>query len=382
MIIGIDAANIRGGGGITHLAELLRVADPQTHGFSKIVVWSGALTLSYFDNRPWLQKAHQPLLDKNLFYRLFWQKFRLPKVIQEAKCDILFVPGGSYFGNFQPFVTMNHNLLPFDRQETARYGLAWQRLRNFLLRHSQSKTFKKANGLIFLTHFAKNAVMNVVEGISCKASVIPHGVDNRFFLPPRKQVAIKDYSSQTPFRILYVSLVDVYKHQWHVVEAIGLLKKTGLPIKLDMVGPSHPPALKRLRKTMKQVDPGGKFVQYLGPVPYNDLPKQLAATDLFLFASSCETISITLLEGMASGLSIACSDRGPLPEVLGEAGVYFDPENPQDIARSVRQLVESHSLRTEMARAAFERVQKYSWNSCSTNTFKFLSEILKNHRAP
>ena len=77
MILGIDAANIRAGGGISYLAGLLRAADPSEHGVSPVVVWGGQATLKEIEDRPWLVKSHQPLLDKSLPYRVFWQRFRL-----------------------------------------------------------------------------------------------------------------------------------------------------------------------------------------------------------------------------------------------------------------------------------------------------------------
>ena len=67
----IDASNIRGGGGVTHLVELLREAKPFEHGFSKIIVWSGHSTLDRIENKSWLKKEHQQLLDKGFLCRMF-----------------------------------------------------------------------------------------------------------------------------------------------------------------------------------------------------------------------------------------------------------------------------------------------------------------------
>ena len=61
-----------------------------------------------------------------------------------------------------------------------------------------------------------------------------------------------------------------------------------------------------------------------------------------------------------------------MPEVLGEAGVYFDPENPDDIAAAIRALIESPALRGRHARLAFERAQQFSWCRCADETFSFL----------
>ena len=77
----------------------------------------------------------------------------------------------------------------------------------------------------------------------------------------------------------------------------------------------------------------------LGFVPHDDLPSLLAGADLFVFASSCENMPNTLVEAMAIGLPIACSDRGPMPEVLRDGGVYFDPENPESIAAAIETLI-------------------------------------------
>ena len=69
MILGIDASNLRAGGGVTHLVELLRAADPQVHGFERAIVWGGAATLSKIEDRDWLGKVHDTDLDRGLPYR-------------------------------------------------------------------------------------------------------------------------------------------------------------------------------------------------------------------------------------------------------------------------------------------------------------------------
>lgn len=375
MRLGIDASNLRGGGGVTHLIELLRAADPLAHGFSQVIVWSGQATLSRIKDRPWLVKSHQQLLDKSLLHRAFWQIFRLSMLARETKCNVLFVPGGSFAGDFQPTVTMCRNLLPFEWRELRRYGWSGITLKLMLLRWTQSRSFRNANGLIFLTKYAQNVVMQVIRPNSGETTIVSHGINDRFFRSPHDQLSIDQYSVDRPFRILYVSIVDMYKHQWLVAEAVAWLRQAGFPIRLDLVGPAFPHALKRLRRTLDRIDPTGEFVQYSGAVPYPELHVRYTDADLCVFASSCENMPNILLEAMAAGLPIACSNRGPMPELLGDAGVYFDPENPQDIARALRELIGSPELRKEKARASFERSKTYSWERCTRETFGFLTEI-------
>ena len=379
-VVGIDATNLRGGGGITHLVELLSSAEPDVHGFKRIVIWSSAATLRMLEDKPWLVKRNPPELDKGLLHRSFWQLLHLSQSVREAGCDVLFVPGGRYAGNFQPVVTMSQNLLPFEIAELRRYGWSFFTLKLLLLRLMQSRTFKKAEGVIFLTEYAREVVMKVTGKLRGETSIVPHGLNPRFNNPPKIQHNITEYNDTHPYRVLYVSIIDQYKHQWHVVEAIAILRKKGLPIELDLVGPANLGALQRLNATIDCVDVGRHWVHCHGPIAFDELHHQHTQADLGLFASSCENMPNILLEIMASGLPIACSNKGPMPEILGQAGVYFDPEQPDDIARALLELIESPQLRTELSKLSYASAQKYSWQRCADETFGFLNVVVQEYK--
>ena len=131
----------------------------------------------------------------------------------------------------------------------------------------------------------------------------------------------------------------------------------------------------RLNAAITKFDPENTWVRYHGAVPYEELNNLYAQADLGVFASSCENMPIILLEKMASGLPIACSNRGPMPEVLGNAGLYFDPERPTEIMHSLRKYIESPDLRSEKASNSIARCQQYSWSRCADETFTFLAKI-------
>ncbi len=378
MILGIDAFNLRAGGGVTHLVELLRAAKPHAHGFSKVLVWGGASTLANIDDRKWLQKIHEPVLDRGLPYRVLWQRFRTGKLARQAGCGVLFVPGGSDASGFKPLVTMSQNMLPFEWREMRRFGWSFYLLKFLLLRWTQSRSFRRAGGVIFLTQYARDAVLKVTGPLRGQAAVIPHGISPQFFLPPRPQFSLSGVEGKPPCRLIYVSIVDPYKHQWHVAEAVSQLRSAGLSVSLELVGP---PArgMNRLQTTLQRVDPKGEFIAYRGAVPYASLPSFYKAADIGIFASSCENLPNILMEAMAAGLPLACSRLGPMPEVLGDAGVYFDPERPDDIARALRQLIDDPDLRARVAQAAFVSAQQYSWERCADATFDFLAGICRRH---
>lgn len=361
---------------MTHLAELLRAAQPQAHGVERVVVWGRRRTLEGLPDQPWLDRIHQPMLDGSVFHRLYWQNVKLPPLAKNA-CDILFVPGGAYSGNFKPFITMSRNLLPFEPAEMRRYAPSWIFIRLALLRLSQSRTFRRADGMIFLTTYSRGAVMKTARQINGASAIIPHGVEERFRLPPRAQKPITAYSEDEPFKLLYVSIVDLYKHQWVVAEVVARLRQRGLPIQLDLVGSAYGPALRRLQSVTARVDAHGNHIRYQGQVPFSELHSCYHQADAFVFASSCENMPNILLEAMAAGLPIACSNRGPMPEILGEGGVYFDPEDACNIATALYELVTDPQRRAECAAAAYERARQYSWERCADETFSFLAEVYR-----
>ena len=98
--IGIDASNIRQGGGLTHIKELLSFSQPDRFAIKKIIIWGGRETLDELQERPWLKKICPPEIDYCWLSRIFWQRYLLPKKAYDACCDILFVPGGSHSGKF------------------------------------------------------------------------------------------------------------------------------------------------------------------------------------------------------------------------------------------------------------------------------------------
>jgi glycosyltransferase involved in cell wall biosynthesis len=374
--IGIDASNLREGGGVTHLVELLRAAKPDMHGIERVVIWAGRKTLEHVPARPWMDLIYEPLLDDSWVKRIYWQHV-IASRLRQKQCDLLFSPGGTYLGTFRPFVTMSRNMLPFEYPELRRYGFSSMFVKLLLLRRAQAVSFLKADGLIFLSGYAKTVIERASGGSLRSTVTIPHGVDGRFQSVSRPHRLISSCSPEDPFRILYVSNVAPYKHQWQVVEAVVALKRSGHSVALDLIGSAHPASLRRLRKVLEENDSEGSFIRYLGAVSYAEMPGHYLGADAFVYASSCENLPNILLEAMASGLPIACSNRGPMPEVLGDAGVYFDPERPEGISMALKTLLEDTGLRERHARSARERARLYTWERCARDTFDFLAAVAR-----
>lgn len=379
--LGIDASNIRQGGGVTHLSQLLSAADPVAAGIERITVWAARSTAAALPVRPWLEVRSPTWLEAGMPRRMFGQQFQLAGELKQAGCDVLFSPGGTLpVRCSMPMVTMSQNMLPFEPAEALRFG-RWSgmRLKMWMLRRTQGRSFRRADGVIFLTRYAEQAVCRFLGGVKGRTALIPHGIEKRFVQPPRLQQGVEQCSPERPFNFLYVSILMPYKHQMEVALAISLLRSDGLPVAMRFVGADWGDCGREFRQLLQRLDPGEEYLHWTGGVPFDQLGGVYRDADAFVFASSCENLPNIMIEAMASGLPIASSNRGPMPEVLEGAGVYFDPEVPESIAEALRKLIHNVELRTKLAASAWQKGQGYSWVRCARETLEFIAKTAEAH---
>jgi glycosyltransferase involved in cell wall biosynthesis len=380
MIIGIDASNISKGGGITHLVEILNSFDNKHINISRIYIFSSKSTLKKISNNEKIIKICLPVLEKSIFHRILWQKFELPQLLKYCKCNVLFSPGGPTSTNFHTKITMSRNMHPFVNKELFRFSIFdFMAIKYYVIRLLHPFLFKQHSGLIFLNDFAKDEILKIIGKYKGKIAIIPHGINSNFYFTPRPQYSIENYSTKKRFSILYVSKIDVHKHQANVASAILKLYEEGFPIKINFIGPID--SKREYAKFNKVVNESlliDNIINYSGDTNYSELPSIYHESDMFIFASTCENMPNILLEAMASGLPIACSSTGPMPSILGDGGIYFNAESVDDIAEKIKRMILSKRLREEVSKIAFLKAKNYSWNKCSKETFSFIIDIVNN----
>jgi len=370
--IGIDASRNRSGGAKAHLLGILGATDPREHGIDAVHIWSYDVLLQALPARPWLIKHSPSELNQSLLHQLWWQYRAFPSELAKAGCDVLLSTDAGTVCRSTPSIVMSRDMLSFEPEEMQRYSLlSPARLRLFLLKHIQINSLRRATGALFLTHYASEVIQRFTGKLDC-IRVIHHGISENF-----RRLGAPDSIRETPLelRCLYVSNAEVYKHQWQVIDAVASLRKAGHSLQLKLVGGGTGPATARINQAIALHDPAGVFVEVLDMVPHNEIPQYLAEADIFIFASSCENMPNTLVEAMAAGLPIACAQRGPMPEILQDAGIYFDPEKAASVATAIEKLILDASIRQAVARKALELAALYSWGRCARETWDFLVHV-------
>lgn len=375
MKIGINASRARSGGARAHLIGILQALDPARFGIDEVHVWSYRDLLDDLPKAPWL-RGHSPApLAGSLASQMAWERWSLPRELERTGCDVLMNVDAGSVCRFRPSVTMSQDMLSYEPGEMDRWPMSLFKLRLIALLHVQNAALRDADVALFLTDYARQ-VIGASAGRMRATQVIPHGIPDRF-----RNIENRPWpASREEINCLYISPLWLFKHQWIVVEAIAMLRREGLPVTLTLAGGEMEDARQRLDEAVARFDPDGTFVRQLGQVPPDALPGLMRESDLFVFASSCENMPITLLEGMAAGLPIVSSDRGPMPEVLGDAGVYCDPEDPVSVADAIRTLIGDAQLRHNLASRARERAAQFTWQRCSDETFTLLAQTARAAR--
>jgi glycosyltransferase involved in cell wall biosynthesis len=376
--IAIDASSTKEGGSQTHLVEVLKNISNSSLAFiDKIYIVSNTTTLNLIEDKNYIVKFTTQTLNRNTLFCKMWVFFCLNKLVQNWGCDILLDLSGTYNGKFRPYVGMSRNMLLYEKEEVERFESFYQTLRFYILRKMQLSSFNKAAGIIFISNYAKNNILDRLKAKS-KWRVIHHGVSKKFEQHGYKsQKAAAEYSLTYKYKLLYISNILGFKHHLNVAKAIIELNMSGYNFELLFVGASHDKSIARNLIALIKKEAHNN-ITYLGKVSYSSVAEIYHSSDAFIFASSCENMPNILIEAMASGLPVICSNYGPMPEFGKNAVEYFDPTSVDSLKRSIVKVFADKELRKKMLIENKTVTASFSWNKCSDELFDFLNDCVIN----
>ena len=233
IVLGIDASRNRSGGARAYLLGILGGVDPRDFGIREVHVWSYRELIDALPNPPWLIKHNPPSLEKSLTHQILWQATRLTVEANQCGCDILFSTDASTFCHFKPMVVLSQDLLSYEPGVLRYYRLGYNLLRALTILYVQNAAFRRAAGVIFLTQYVGDLIQKSCGPLK-RITYIPHGISDDF-----RAITLSPewpWDVGRPVRIVYVSPVWQFKHQWVVVQAVELLRKSGHNIVLELIG--------------------------------------------------------------------------------------------------------------------------------------------------
>jgi len=239
------------------------------------------------------------------------------------------------------------------------------------------RSLAKADGVIAISRYTKESLRGIFDIPEDKVRVIHLGLDP-FFLQeiPLDTVEClrKRYSLPSEF-ILFVGALEPRKNLGALLEALKLIQARYEKLPLVIAGPGA----KDEARLNAQIARDGlvPWVRFLGYVPKRELMTLYRLASVFVFPSLCEGFGIPLLEAMAGGLPVAASGVSALPEIGGEAALYFDPKSPEDMADKIIRLLQDTQLRQELIDKGKKRVLEFDWTKTASETLNYYEDVLR-----
>ncbi len=205
--------------------------------------------------------------------------------------------------------------------------------------------------------------------------VVYEGIDAEFV--PADELAKDEtrhrYSNDAPY-LLMVGSIEPRKNHVAAYRALERLKAQGFPHKLLIAGSRgwmDEPILEAA-----QVSSAAERITFLDFVPQSDLPALYAAADCQLLPSYYEGFGFTALEAMACGTPVVCSDRGSLPEVVGDAAVQVAPDDTDAFTDAIRRILKHSELAADLREKGLKRAAGFTWKRTASETLAVYQEAI------
>jgi len=175
-------------------------------------------------------------------------------------------------------------------------------------------------------------------------------------------------------QFLYVGRRDPYKNLPMLVEAFAEVRRQGLPAGLRVVGGDDPryPEARQIAEA-RGIHPD---IIWSGYVPDHELIAAYQQADVFVLPSNYEGFGLPVLEAMACGTPVICSQTSSLPEVAGDAALFIDPARPESLVEAMVQMIREPARRADLARRGRERAGMFSWDETARKTIAVYESLM------
>lgn len=261
-----------------------------------------------------------------------------------------------YFLNIikKPYIVTVHDLIVFNYPDVLRKEQQMEEMK---------KIVTNANRIIAISENTKKEIINTLEIKPDKIDVVYHG-----FNP----VVINQSENPYGRYILFVGARLGYKNFKSLAKAFRKLIQTDKDLKLICVGPAFEPFEMEELKNLKVLD----NVLNLG-VNEKKLNQLYSHALAFVNPSLYEGFGMSILEAFANNCPVCLSNTSCFPEIAGDGGMYFDPNDPDSIGETISNVIYNSVISKNLNFAGKKRLQAFSWEKCAKETVISYRKILQ-----
>ena len=313
-------------------------------------------------------------------HRFIWEQTFWRKIVKDSGADILY--SSANYGVLYPpieqvlLVQGEIYLNPVYREKVLPKLPIGERFSAFLRRNLMLLSARHSIATIFPSKVALQAALDYGPDISSTSFVNYLGVGDRFTVTDKQRFWRQDGHLQ----LLYVSVFYPHKDPVTLAEATRLLNNKGLKTKtrITMEPRDFDPWPSSHHELMKLQSERYADCVDIGRIEHHQLTSALKSYDAFVFPSMAETFGFPMVEAMRAGIPLIVSDIPIHHEICGDAALYFELNNPKDLAKRIMELDEEPGLRESLILLAQKRaVDQFSWENHIHSLLGTLSSIAK-----
>lgn len=304
------------------------------------------------------------------------EQTRLWRIMEKEKTDVM------HFTNFNVpiFFTRKFVVTIHDMTQWTHPGHLARRsfFRKLAFRSVFGSGVKRAERIITVSNHSKEQIAKKYAGLEKKIDVVYLGLDDIF--QNSKNYGIIDvlkskYRITKPY-LFYIGVFREHKNIPGLLRAFAILReKHGLDMQLFLGGdlrykdPGIDAELKRENMRDSVIMPGF--------IPQEELPALYHGAAITVIPSFNEGFGLNALESLECGTAVAASNTTSVPEILGNACMYFNPENTEEMVQVLRRMIQDEALRSHLVHSGQGRVKRYRWSRCAQETLNIYNDVLE-----
>lgn len=351
------------------------------------------------ENEYWLFTHRRPrsellrLSNGNAFWattpfpnRLLWMQCILPFALSSLR------PAVVHFPNFvAPLVGHDNVVVTIHDVGLLQHPQLYPPRQRIVMSPFIGATARRARFIIAMSQTGKEEIVRVLGVAPSKVRVVHEAAAPIFYRPvdaverarrlaPYGWESSSSRTGDSARHLLYVGTIEPRKNLEKLVRALARIHRRGVCAHLWIVGHAgrHAAHLTQLVHNLALEN----FVHLTGYIPIADLLAFYEACDAFVFPSLLEGFGLPTIEAMASGAPVAVSDTRVMREVVGDAGLFFDPRVAEDIAESIVKILSDDALARDLRARAAARARRFSWERAALETLQIYREVAQAPRQP
>lgn len=377
MRIGINTLGVRpgpGGGCETYVRNLIHHIG-RIDSENEYIVFVTPVNHALFDLSNPNFRVKMCAVPSSTIGRVLFEQFVLPWIAWWAKLDILHAPATHMPLLVQsPCVVTTHILPQVFRQERLP-------AKTLLTRIMQGLSAWRAVRVICQSRSHRDEMVQEYRLPSAKLIPIYHGVDTSAFRPGLEDRHQAEALGIPQRYLLMVSSINRHKNYTQLIQAYDLFQDSApdAPALVIIGKVLDPDYLSEIKSVVSELRLEQKVLLIDG-LPHESLPSVYAGALGYVYTSAAESLGITQIEAMASGIPVVTSSRGGNPEIVGDAVLCVDPDNVEALAQAMRRILEDQGLRQQLIERGLARSHEFTWERCARETIAVYEQVYNEKR--